>query len=303
MLHSERSYSSLWGSWWGVKRRKRHKNPPESGYLSFPQDTSEIPDPDTLEDYPYDPNINIPLDFTLLAYTEYPEPDSSELDSADLALMIPKGDSMIPIVEFLALSRMIPAETTLVRLIDEDTIMYSSGNDCSFSDNKRGDILLVTGKWYQHLYGYWTHAGMWLKSTGDKAYRTITSHKDNDNPARNGVHYEHQDHWNDWYPRCAVFRVHTWPKSTSLRSQAGDYAEAKLGKPYNIWINWKYTQRRFYCSQLDWAGYWWKSNCLVNVDINLPIYLPGWGLVPDWHVLPDELFLSWRTFKIADSNN
>jgi len=70
---------------------------PEGGYLPFPQDISEIPDPDTLEYYPYDPNLYIPYDFLSLNLIVYPEPDSSQIDSADWAIWIPKAESSITI--------------------------------------------------------------------------------------------------------------------------------------------------------------------------------------------------------------
>lgn len=282
---------------------------PENGYLPFPQDSSEIPDPDTLEDYPYNPNINIPIDFTVLGYTEYPEPDSSEIDSADWDIWIPKAEGMPPIAEFLALPRTLPAETTLVRMFAEDPDEDTTGgntimsNDCSFSKNKRGDILLTRGKWYL-LYGFWTHALIWLpKDKYDSSYtdkECMTAHKAKKGSSRNGVHPEAASDVNAWYKRCAVFRVKTSPKPTSLRSQAGDYAEVQKGKPYNLNINWKYSKKKFYCSQLCWAGYYWKSNKKVNVDVYIP-GLPGFSFAPDWHVLPDELFMSRKTYKIADS--
>jgi uncharacterized protein YycO len=92
-----------------------------------------------------------------------------------------------------------------------------------------------------------------------------------------------------------VMRVVTWPIGTGLRSSATDYQEAQIGKPYNYNWLWKWTQSSFYCSQLNWAGYYWRSPWYCRIDIDI------WCHLGDAHVAPDEIYASWRTYTIASS--
>ncbi len=271
---------------------------PEGGYLPFPQDSSEIPDPDTLEYYPYDPNLYIPYDFSSLNLTEYPEPDSSQIDSADWAIWIPKAESSITIEEFLAIPRAILPETTMVQLAVEYPGYFEgeelghSPNDCPFDDNKRGDVLLVRTP--PCFWGRHNHAGMWRGTSGYSGVEIVHS-------IASGVCWASAGSYHRNWKRCRVLRVTTWPYSTSYRSAAATYSEDQYGKPYNKNWLWKYDKTKFYCSQLCWAGYW-RSGRRIDIDIYCIHYIPYFGFVPDFHVAPDEIWINWRTHQIAKSS-
>jgi hypothetical protein len=273
------------------------------GYRPFPQDSADIPDPDTLTAYPYDPNLYIPYDFSSLNLTEYPQPDSSHLPlPGTIGSAISKDSNMIDIADFLAIERAILPETTMQRIVDSiyqtpitpNKVMTDYTNDCSFSANKRGDVLLVRNPWVP-VPGFFKHAGVWLGSMPGRTGSTVI------HSISNGVQYVNAEYFHHWQ-RCCVLRVDCWPWNDSLyRNLAANYCILQLGKPYNYNWLWKFSTSKFYCSQLAWAGYW-RSGQPIDIDIYCIHYFPEFGFVPDFHVAPDEIWLNLRTFQIARSS-
>ena len=170
----------------------------------------------------------------------------------------------------------------------------SNHNNCDFSKGQQGDILLVHDtEWWQPgaIYGYFCHSGMIINpnvSDSTIPLFAIAAYRDR------GVSWDSKIHWHN-YNYCMIIRVNTWPRSTSLRHDAAMYVEAQLGKPYQIPAPFnKWNTHRWYCSQLDWGGYWHRSPWYAKVDID--------G-IPDNRdfstVSPDALFYSWRTYKVT----
>ncbi|MEO0094179.1 MAG: YiiX/YebB-like N1pC/P60 family cysteine hydrolase, partial [candidate division WOR-3 bacterium] len=189
----------------------------------------------------------------------------------------------IPFSEFKAIPRYIPTEKEVREYFEQ----YPTGegtNSCPFNNNQRGDILLTHDGWI--WCGWHRHSGIWTGYGGARG--TVHSHGDD-----GGVCYKIVDYWWNSYDFCRVMRVITWPISTNLRSSATDYCEEQIGKPYNYNWLWKWTQSSFYCSQLNWAGYYWKSPWYCRIDIDICCHLG------DCHVSPDEIFANWRTYTIA----
>jgi len=200
----------------------------------------------------------------------------------------------IPWVEFQSIPRYIATP-------EEVQDYYSSGppgptegtNAINFALGLRGDVILVHDGWF--WFGWHRHAGIFRVHYQRYPYTyetypfsTIHSH-----PNWGGVSYMTEQYWHQGYDFCRLMRVITWPSSTTLRSDATTYAEQHLGYPYNYNWLWKWTQSSFYCSQLDWAGYYWKSPWYSRVNIDAS----WWN---SW-VSPDDIYASWRTYTVTYS--
>ncbi len=277
---------------------------------AFPARLTDIPDPETLSRYPYDPNLLVPYDYSSISLAAYPESDSSQIDPVDWPIWIPKAESSLTIQEFLAYERAILPETTLTRLglenpeyfegEDGGTLEESTGNDCDFSKNRRGDVLLVRNPWVP-VPIYHKHAGVWR---GTEKENSIYRNKEIVHSISSGVCWASDGSYLSYWNHCRVMRVNTSPHSTNYRNVAATYCENQYGKPYNYNWLWKYDEQRFYCSQLAWAGYWrcGAKNPRIDIDIYCIHYIPQFGFVPDFHVAPDEIWINWRTYQIAKSS-
>ena len=183
-------------------------------------------------------------------------------------------------------------------LIRENKNGYrNNSNNCDFSKGRKGDILLVHDtKWWQPgaIYGYFCHSGMIINTHGsweaNHGRFAIAAYSDR------GIRWDNETHWHN-YNYCMIVRVNTWPRSTSLRRGAANYVSSQLGKHYQIPLPYnKWNTSAWYCSQLDWGGYWHRSPWYAKVDIDgIPDRI-DFGTVS-----PDAIVDSWRTYKITGS--
>jgi len=203
----------------------------------------------------------------------------------------------IPFSEFKQIERWIPPEKELrlnYNLIGGWGGKDGDGeNECDFSQSKAGDVVLTHGA--DLFLGGWHNHGAIVRWPGSNPIFAIGSDGDH------GVRYNTKDHLhglapeNDDYDYARVMNVNTYPCDDSLKDEACDYAYDQLGKPYNwIFID-KWTESRFYCSQLGWAGYW--HNSPLNI-----VCIDG---IPDeidlGAVSPDAIYTSWRTSTVTSS--
>ncbi|RMD60502.1 hypothetical protein D6833_09560 [Candidatus Parcubacteria bacterium] len=144
---------------------------------------------------------------------------------------------------------------------------------------RRGDIILVHNKriWKPAWYGYWTHTIM------VRGYDNYIHAPGLGRPVQRAT-------WRDDIARrtAAIMGVWTW---SSMRHSATSYAEGQWGEPYNWWSP-KWSDRDWYCSKLPWAGYFYKSWGIIDIDGTAR--WPGWWW---WYwVTPDDIWLSWWTY-------
>lgn len=201
----------------------------------------------------------------------------------------------IPWSEFQSIQRYIATP-------EEVQDYYSSGppgptegtNSINFAYGQKGDVILVHDGWF--WAGWHRHAGLFIIHAyipGVYTYETYPWATIHSHPNTKGVDYRSEGYWHNGYDFCRLMRVITWPRSTTLRSDAVIYAEQHLHYPYNYnWV-WKWTQSSFYCSQLDWAGYYWKSPWYCRIDIDATWW--------DSWVSPDDIYANWRTYTVTYS--
>jgi len=149
---------------------------------------------------------------------------------------------------------------------------------------RRGDIILVhNGRiWKPAWYGYWTHT---IVVRGYDRYMHAPG------PGRPVTHATWRD---DIAGRtAAIMGVWTW---SGMRNKAASYAEAQWGEPYNA-LSPKWSTREWYCSKLPWAGYYYKSWGIIDIDGTAWItrrYRWQWWW---WYwVTPDDIWLSFWTY-------
>lgn len=165
--------------------------------------------------------------------------------------------------------------------LEQEAKIDSNGSVMPTGMNKgrarRGDIILVHNKriWKPAWYGgYWTHAIM------VRGYDNYMHAPGPGRPVQRAT-------WRDDIARrtAAIMGVWTW---AGMRHNATSYAEAQWGEPYNIWSP-KWSDWDWYCSKLPWAGYFWKSWGIIDIDGTA--WWNGWW----WRywVTPDDI---WRSF-------
>ena len=145
---------------------------------------------------------------------------------------------------------------------------------------RRGDIILVHNKriWKPAWYGYWTHTIM------VRGYDNYMHAPGPGRPVQRAT-------WRDDIARrtAAIMGVWTW---SGMRNRAASYAEAQWGEPYNWWSP-KWSTWDWYCSKLPWAGYFYKSWGIIDID-GTARWWNGWWW---WYwVTPDGIWLSFWTY-------
>ena len=120
---------------------------------------------------------------------------------------------------------------------------------------RRGDVILVhNGPWWKPaFYGWWTHAIMTL---GYNHY----------------IHAVGPGHRNQYTTWARSIRGRTiavmgvWAGQW-MRNRAASFANAQYGEWYNI-LSAKWNLNEWYCSKLPWAGYFYKSWGIIDIDSN-----------------------------------
>jgi len=183
-----------------------------------------------------------------------------------------------------ALGRDLPDITALV---DTDMAARSAVHSASNANAnglekrkaRRGDIILVHNKqiWKPAWYGYWTHT---IVTRGYDSYMHAPGPG---KPVQRAT-------WRDdiAHRTTAIMGVWSW---SSLRDRAASYSEAQWNDPYSWWSP-KWSTRSWYCSKLPWAGYFWKSWGIIDIDANSR----WWGWWWWYWVTPDDIWFSGWTY-------
>ena len=104
--------------------------------------------------------------------------------------------------------------------------------------------------------------------------------------------YKNWHYWQDNYDECVVTRVVCWPyNQTALTDSAVAWTKRQLGLPYSNNWEWKWYTNTYYCSQLNWAAYYYKTHWYCRVDVSLGDAVP--------FVRPDDIFTNARVYPIA----
>jgi uncharacterized protein YycO len=89
-----------------------------------------------------------------------------------------------------------------------------------------------------------------------------------------------------------ILRVNT---SDEIRERAVEFAESKVGYPFNWMMLDKKQGNSYYCSELIWAAYYNASNWKINLD--------SIDTVSNTPIFPDDIASSNYTEKIASSGS
>jgi len=131
--------------------------------------------------------------------------------------------------------------------------------------------------------GYWTHTGIIAYYDSQQGEWMVVEAK------ASGVVLTPLSEFLQRYDTVAVLRVST---SDSVRSQAVQFALARLGYGYDYWWPSKHVYGdRYYCSELVWAAY--KASGGPDIDEN-----PGWSWTYAYGVAPQEIYDDSDTYVI-----
>lgn len=171
-----------------------------------------------------------------------------------------------------------PTETSMemgnmdaeVEVLLKDVISHKG---LSVSTAIRGDPILVkyTQWWKPSLYGWWQHTLVTL-SYGKYIHA----------PGPNGAKNAYTT-WDQSIKGRTVAIMGVWSTS-NMRNSAAAFSDAQLNETYN-WASAKWNTSLWYCSKLSWAGYYYKSFGVINLDSN-----------GGYWVTPDNIYWSMWTF-------
>lgn len=180
--------------------------------------------------------------------------------------------SMEQLEELASIPQSAEVNAFLVTVLEGNEVEAASSNNLDMSKARNGDILLGYSKWI-NLWGVWRHAATWDNG------QTLHSPGQNNNVKRDSG-----DYFRNNFTLAAIMGV--WWNNDSLRNSSLSYSQKQIGEPYDYW-SWKFSEDKWYCSKLPWAGYYRNSPWWLRVDLDAS---------GGYWVTPDDLWWSGWTY-------
>ena len=155
-------------------------------------------------------------------------------------------------------------------------------NEAVYRDSTLGSYgdILVSLAVDSGSFGFAGHAAI----VSDSRYETIESYAKSFSPIdKDGV----QIYDNDWGATAGSLLLRPYGATTSDYYGAVDFAETKIGLPYNWNFLNKNATDKYYCSQLVWQAW-------LDVGINIET-----GSIPNAIIAPADLVNSSNTYLVA----